>query len=131
MVASPQMIYLLIRHYSDEAVGSFDTTERAFADETDAETYAKEQNAAANRHPACDYFVQKMPVSAKWALQRKKDADERAEIRRQAFEEAALACETRILDIDQIFRQRKLGNPWVALIRREPRECAARIRKLI
>lgn len=55
----------------------------------------------------------------------------RIEARRQALEEAAAACETRVADIEFVFRRRKPGNQWVALLRREPRECAARVRALI
>lgn len=58
-----QIVYLLIRHYSDEGVGSFDTTEAVFADETAAELRALEMNEAANLHPMCDYYVEPMPVS--------------------------------------------------------------------
>jgi len=57
-----QTVYLLIRHYSDEGVGTFDTTEAVFADETVAELRALEKNEATDRHPSCEYGVEPMPV---------------------------------------------------------------------
>ena len=45
-------IYLLIRHYSDEAVGSFDTTIAAYKDETEAELAALAKDEDPERHPS-------------------------------------------------------------------------------
>lgn len=56
------VIYLLVRHYSDEAVGTFDTTESAYRDETTAEIKAIEKNDDPGRHPYVDYFVEPMNV---------------------------------------------------------------------
>jgi hypothetical protein len=59
--------------------------------------------------------------------------DDRKKIRQEAFAEAARAAEGRVADIDAIFPdgRGKVKRTWVSLLRREPRECAARIRALV
>ena len=54
------------------------------------------------------------------------------EIFNLAIEAAAVVAESRASDVDEIFKgaRGKTKLQWIAMIRRESKECAAKIRKL-